>query len=348
MCCVVNDFLGHETIEKEYKEFCVKDISLYFTNNDIYNLIHKDEQFDEKIFNLMILENIKKYMNKYIPKYASIFSKSNISGSLYLGVNDDGFIQGIPLYGNIHIDYLNKLLINTKKFLRSITNNEKYLDEYFSNINIELVKLENNKIITIKDELENSFYNLNSKIKNNIRLELQWYKYNKEYIRWHTILYKHTSKLITYLQDPELKLNLIEFIIDSFEKDPSLDSHKLSYMIYSINHYEKKDLIINYSDLIKDKYNIFNWIARYKDYITIKIKKLKPKHPMYHPKNNLLLFFSQSIKNIRPFLQKSKKINFYIIKINFPKLDNEYLEYFFNNKWISKKRILISSGPSCI
>ena len=42
------------------------------------------------------------YITKYIPKYISSFSNSNIIGNIYIGINDNGIIEGIPFCGELN------------------------------------------------------------------------------------------------------------------------------------------------------------------------------------------------------------------------------------------------------
>ena len=84
-------------------------------------------------FNKEVLYIIKKYFKIYIPKYASSFWNARISGNLYIGINDLGFIKGIPFQSELSIELLNQ--INQKIIM-------KYLDaKYINFINIELIKI---------------------------------------------------------------------------------------------------------------------------------------------------------------------------------------------------------------
>ena len=49
----------------------------------------------------MIDDILIEYMKKYIPKYIGNFSKAEIDGNLYIGVDDIGYIEGIPYFGEL-------------------------------------------------------------------------------------------------------------------------------------------------------------------------------------------------------------------------------------------------------
>ena len=89
-----------ETLENEYKEFCIKtNLFDYYTQLDLDDII-KTGKFDGSIFNNMILDNLNLYCDIYVPKYGSSFTNSKIkNGSLQIGVNDNGEVTGVPFYG---------------------------------------------------------------------------------------------------------------------------------------------------------------------------------------------------------------------------------------------------------
>ena len=95
-----NEYIGIEKLEKEYKEFTFnlaglaldfKFVEKYCSNN----------KFD---FNRAVLINLKKYVKIYATLNACASFNSNIDSSFFIGVNDDGFIKGIPFCGELQIE----------------------------------------------------------------------------------------------------------------------------------------------------------------------------------------------------------------------------------------------------
>ena len=79
-------------------------------------------------------------------------------------------------------------------------------------------------------------------------------------------------------------------------------------------------------------------------------KRIKPIKPLMRPIVNIYNIFANHISNIKSHLLKTSNVNFYLIKITIPYMINTYIEYRYSiaSDWISRKRIIITSGPSCI
>jgi hypothetical protein len=84
-----NDYIGFETINKEYKEFTFNCAGINIDNK----LAEKYCYNNNFKFNEDVLENLKKYIKVYLPKYACSFWNSKIQKSkFYIGVNDFGLV----------------------------------------------------------------------------------------------------------------------------------------------------------------------------------------------------------------------------------------------------------------
>ena len=97
----IGKYIGSETINVEFKELCFNSLINYFDNKTLYNFLYNDRVLNSKTFNNMVLNELTGYINKYIPKYMGNFSKANITGELYIGVDDNVLIEGIPYYGTL-------------------------------------------------------------------------------------------------------------------------------------------------------------------------------------------------------------------------------------------------------
>ena len=97
-----NEFIDEETLPREYKEFTFN-LSGIQIDNKVAEEYCKTNRFD---FNKQVNSNIKKYFKMYAPKYMVSFFNSKINGELFIGVDDWGFVKGIPYKGEIPIDIL--------------------------------------------------------------------------------------------------------------------------------------------------------------------------------------------------------------------------------------------------
>lgn len=202
-----NDFFGTENLYCEYKEFTLNNHFIWKMNNlinnidgifkqslkIIQNLLNEAYQNDKlnKLsldlaeyycrtnlfkFNNYVIVNLKLYLSFYVPKYISGFLNSNIDGHFYIGVNDLGFIKGIPFSGDIPSKYLIQEMYKLINIFIKDTINDLKLDDI---INIEFIKVNCLNLPINKKHYKFIEY-LNSKnIYNN------QYKYNKFiYNKW--------------------------------------------------------------------------------------------------------------------------------------------------------------------
>lgn len=117
--------------------------------SDIGNLIDRIQfpEFDSEI-NDYVIKMLEKTLIKYIPTYASSFAntESKMDASMYIGIADDGKSIGIPLQKEPSIDFIKSCINKCKKFTHAfdIYNeiNYKFLDDYFNEITIEIIKLD--------------------------------------------------------------------------------------------------------------------------------------------------------------------------------------------------------------
>ena len=95
--------IGKETVRCEYKELTWNHGGLEIDNELAEKLVNTSEW----CFNDMILESINKYIKIYIPKYTSAFLNEESmtdKGEFYIGISDNGIVQGIPFQGDLNFD----------------------------------------------------------------------------------------------------------------------------------------------------------------------------------------------------------------------------------------------------
>jgi len=137
-----------ENAETEFKEFCFSRIlpNYKLEEKQIIELIKSSKWPD--IFQNMSENNIIRYIKDYFPKYYSSWCNSNMTGCLYLGIDDFGEYTGIPFNGELTKQYITKIIIEQTPEL--LSNFENY------RINVEVIKLD-----VIKDMLEEFNITLN-------------------------------------------------------------------------------------------------------------------------------------------------------------------------------------------
>ena len=162
-----NDFIDKETLNIEYKKFTFNIAGLpidikqaeYYCNNNIFE------------FNTYVINNIYKYFECFLLKNVCAFMNSQINGDFYIGVNDLGFIEGIPYLGILPIELITKkmyeILFTYLKFKsNNEDNNEINLKEIIK-INFINIKLPEKPTETIHPEY-NRYLKKKRNIQNNI------------------------------------------------------------------------------------------------------------------------------------------------------------------------------------
>lgn len=356
----IGKFIGQETITDEFKEIYIWNFYINGKKISLKKLLF-DYYIDTKLFNNLILKTINAYIINYVPKYISAFSNSGLNGKLYIGVNDYGIIEGIPFYGELTIENIYPYLFKTHKYTRAfnkewhevldkkISDDNYNMVNYIKNIKIDIIKLDNKNSLI---EHEKIFIDkLNYMIKQNEKIKDQWIKYIKEHKKWIHDVYYYGSSIFNYIHDKYLRMcvnnyimknrfnynddKIFDNLIDIFMNDKNIE--------YDFNHEEIQELKEDISSPIK-------WILEFKDYMSLKLKKLKPKHPLKKPNKYILKNFCNNISNIKYPLLKNN-FNYYMIVINIIHIPNKVVEYrkIKSDIWFNKGRTLNKyNEPCCI
>jgi hypothetical protein len=320
----------------------------------------------------MITNDINEYITKYIPKYISSFSNSNIIGNIYIGINDNGIIEGIPFCGELNKNtiktYIKSVITNSRGYTIAsmpsvdaggICVNKYYhihddniTKWYYDNIKVKIIKINKSQIDNDADENTKKLINIENQNSTNINI---WNNYIYDYNKWHSQMANCTYKLIYYLLNDNKKKDIIEYINSAFKNNNNLDKSKLNSLIAFFtkndDYYKNLNLTLEYvEEIIKDDYAPIKWLIKYKDHLVYKTKLLKPQKPQVRIDKSLYYRYANNILNIKQqLINLHKNINFYIIKITIPNMDNTYLKYRTseNSFWMSRTRILSDIGPIC-
>jgi hypothetical protein len=362
----LGEIFGPELLKREFKELCLQNMHLFFENNELMLLFYKKVTLDSLRFNDMIYYTLDQYVQRYLPKYIGNFSKAEFSGDLYFGINDCGLIEGIPFCGNIDIDIIKKMCIesmNNTRGIRVFDNNEieydnTIVESYYSALEIDIYGLHTPNTDTL--EFRKSHYSQIAELtkleKKNQNIVNSWEKFHHLNFLWKQKLSKYAGKLLNYLINDDMRNETIQYIIKDFNTNDSYDKSKLKSIIdffsKDSSFYVDLTLSVDYiEEIIKDPYSPIKFLISYKDHILSELKKLKPSPPILKPDSNLYLKHCNNVSNINTFLMTSNPdIKFFLIKISVKHIPNSYLEYRYNklSPWLSRKRINSTYGPSCI
>jgi hypothetical protein len=329
-----NDYIGFETINREYKEFTFNCAGIDIDNKTAEIYCHENIFY----FNKDVINNLKKYFKVYLPKYATSFWNSKIKkANFYIGVNDFGMVKGIPYCGNISIDKLKLEIYKTiNTYVLCLNDHHFNFNDY---INIKIIKI---------NGPDKPKYKINNKFSEYlIKKEKYMEKYNN-YINqlndWRdTLLSISQNKLVNLVNSKNTRNDLIKYIYKCDKNNKFIELLKTNFKLENKTH----DEIMEIKDDIN---NIYYWVTRWKDTTIEKIRCKKPTFNCNFNQHNLPLNLITSISEMTPYwFHNNDNMNLYLIKIKFKIINNDYIfSHYDSNKWQLKKRVLINGYPACI
>lgn len=361
----LQDF-GSETEDKEYKVFTLNPFIM--SKNDGFEILKSGLwSFDE-----VIQSTIKTYINTYFSKYISTYShpKTTVkSGTLYIGVDDDGLVHGIPYSGLLTDEFIKTLIISSVSKLRG-ANDYDCVKNYMDCVKIQVIKLNKTTCETkIKECGLDSDYSSNtySKIKSSEEIEETK---RADYIRkkrsWDKFFNSIPQKITDIMNDRQIRSQIIDLI-----KGKSTSTTKLNPKYKNIYGYceipndywnlisqFKSDKVfkqVTYDSAEKIRNDMLSpiyWGLAWRDLKTTPSKFLKPVpyRLKYNYKQYSMLLGTQVPKMIPSWIKHNPQLNLYVVKITFsgnisPEL---FLEYQDNsNDWIRSFRTSIDREPCC-
>lgn len=336
-------YFGKEDLSTEFKEFCIK------TSLDIYDisLEEVEELLEGKNWNnkfqIAIEDTLEVYLENIFPKYLSSFYNSGIEGNFYIGIDDDGWITGIPFKGNLtHVEIENKMkdiIYNNIKL-----DDGEDINELLESIHIEVQKLEIDPLLIADEYTE--LYNIYKK--EIIKRNDEALDYNSKKILWLLELSKYNRKLTEIINSTEFRKELIEFIEDNKNKFQNIEDKDTIIKYLTDTDYvpiPKFDILSERKNNIKD---VLYWLVNYKDYYIEKISHKRPNKPLTNRIFGPCQILSK-LSLIRNILINIQGLYYYLIKIN---INNQKIKkqiyYKVKNNWLLKSRTISQKGDPYI
>ena len=314
-----------ETLQNEYKEFCIKsNIFKYYTQEELDYIIKTGKLAYN--FNNMILDNIKMYCNIYVPKYASAFANSNINdGNIQIGVNDNGEITGIPFFGNLDKSHITNLVNNAK--------NKYLLNKVITKVTVTKLKYCEKLISDNTDEI------IQKTTKHNKICKMIQDNYYYERKNWVSEVLKYAVRLSHIIKNDYTRQKFYNWLKS---KDCKIYSKIVQTKWKDIENIENK------REQISNDKCIIHWIAMYKDETMVKLQSMKPEYPNITKYYNSSVCLMTQLTDMRSkFITNNKKIKYYKVNIYFiPDIQNvEYKKYNRQDIFKSYRRDRSGLGP---
>jgi hypothetical protein len=324
---VVDD---HESMNIEYKEFCFKEnVSNYFTKQQISRLCRFG--IIPRKFNSMVLYNLRKYIDVYIPKYMCCFHNSNEQDmSFVIGVNDYNEVTGIP--------FNNENLQDMKEYFehhiqKSINSSifEKGCCDIDMNTSIQRCELDASLIDDDDMREQLRLFDQNKKW-----LQIRQRKYNKRKKQWVRSILKYKGKLQMVYEDREFK--------EEFQKYLQANG-RYDQFVSTLND---PTPVINLDSVHEGKKNsdsFMYWLIRFKDQKIDDLMTRKPSCPSFPKLSNIEFSSVSHLSELRKCLiEKNRKIAYYIMLITFRRRETccnilRYKDHFKKN-WRAVRRCL--------
>jgi hypothetical protein len=344
-----NEYVGQETVKCEYKEFTFNLVGLALENK-LAEQYCRTNQFD---FNTNVIANLKKYFQVYLGKYACGFFNSGIDGDCWIGINNYGFVKGIPFKGPIDKNLLKKTIKETLK--QTVKNNTNQINwEQLVKIKIKKVSYNFNRE-TLPENITFSNYLVGKE-----KFDTEYAEFIKQIELWRNRMGFSAIKLVDLVNNPETRSQIIQYIKLT---DPINPVIKLLETDYVLKYKSHKDII----QIKKNPLEPYYWVTRWKDIIVDSLKLEKPTFTNCFNSHNTPINLLTSANEMIPYwITYNSNMNLYIIQINFSGSEfsintadfNELFSSNFNQfeyldsqsrKWNRCYRTVLANGdPVCL
>tara|TARA_Y100000816_G_scaffold272296_1_gene237605 strand:+ start:348 stop:1349 length:1002 start_codon:yes stop_codon:yes gene_type:complete len=306
---ILGDINDLETLNNEYKEFCLKtSYDAIYSKKNILNILNSGKLSNN--YNSLIYQSIEFYFNNYIPKYISSFLNSNNSGNIFIGINDKGENTGIPI-----LNYMNSTIINNL-FYSALYKHILNFYKFSKYVTIDIIPLTINTKLINNNEFNYLVTNYN-KLNNSKINKLQEYYTLKQ--QWKNNMAKYEKKIDILLNLNYFRKQLFHFILQysTLQNKNHLFSALFSNDIIYFNSHDKFNInTISY------------WACKFKDYILNKILKNRPIKPNISIRIHPDLIFNRITPLRLLFIQNNYNIKYFIIKISVNKYQGKHIAYF--------------------
>ena len=346
-----NDYIGIESSEREYKVGVIQWSREFNFKESLKLLLSAKWSFNKCIFNTIIIY-LKKYLCKYIVSFTHKLSLVT-NGELYIGVDDDGFIKGIPYQGNLTLSNIKPIIESTIEEMINFSNPtiSSRLKEF---LKIELINI---KFKRFDEDIKDSKQKINNYIEYNKEKEDKIKKYNKFKKMWIGLIEKQQIQIHNCINTE--RFDFLDYCNEKRilrKKDYNHKYSRLEYLCDVPNYYDmianikikkfirqRNGCIVTCPNLINGEntdhhYNEINDVialynfGRYKDYCLLAYRNMKVNHPCVKVDPNYPKFLLSQIETMVPlWMKKNKNINLYVIKVTIPSgilKEGESLSYF--------------------
>lgn len=258
--------LGPETIRNEYKNFrmCKEDI-FALCRSGILKMIIEGKKWS--FLDFYFGKCLKKYIKRYVPKYAISFANADIeTGNLYFGVSDSGIIEGMCFTRDMcknNFHFIKKYISSALRRSLGVRAYRKIVKRMKINIHI----FDNHKSPVILTE----YFNSSAEIK--MKYEFNYEIYVSAHKKWMRQIDRYKSSINAMCNDPELRLEIIDYV----KKYDSVSMSIREVMIKRLR--DPEPIIFERNDIPKRKNDITDiafWVTSFRDRVSNTLTSCRP------------------------------------------------------------------------
>lgn len=328
-----NEFITKETLLVELKEFSLHKTGVPFD-------IHQAELYcysNRFAFSDLVFQTIPKYMD-YIPKYACAFLNAKIPlGTIYIGIDDDGFVKGIPIEKGQLLD---------KQWISSLIQDQ--INQFvktddgqacFAPFNVEVIPVQVEQQTGLHPEFS-------SYLEKRQKFDASRDAFVDSYKKWSETFELVTMKLVDIVNHTKNRVKLIEYMEQASDRN-EVALQTIRDPLYQLPSLAGEGLV---RELKLNPESVFHWVTRFKDELNIMYKKEKPVFHSHFKQKNVPFTLLIGMSEMIPYW--ADQIDVFVIKIEFslPKEpDCNYLYQYWNGTdWIQCQRIISYDQPVCM
>ena len=373
------DCLGEESLDREYKEFCLKVNSTPSVPYDEIKHIIQTGTITNALQDL-INDSLAKTIVRVFPKYYASFANANLNGTLYIGVNDHGIITGIPSTAMTTTQFIQDCI--NKAFINLTTPKETIL----ASTELDIVPL-----TVTKSTKQSPLYKLGTTIQSRLTQYEQQkaandqasQDYTARHAAWLTRKSRYNCKLTRLVNEPSTRQELRRFILDHLA---TVDKTGLATVKSIVKRLKTTETIpvpcgiklIPYKSTLTCPRmdSIYYWLLKFQNTNLESLQAIKPYKPnrsrLHHPwlalrcLRDMIPAFTQakvvyyllkisikppmstiqSIHSSRPVQPVGKKDTSSAHPVSFHLSKKRKRHHI--SKWTCKKRVLSDGQPACV